>query len=211
MTTICSPHDVGGKTQIPVPGWMRSTAVFGGANQEYRYTLSRTWDDSLPSVLFLLMNPSTASIKTNDPTVAKCCRYAMAWGYGSLWIGNSCAYRATDQKRLITAPDPIGPENDKYLVEMADQAALIVMAYGKPHESLRYRGLEVAMLISHGGTRALHTLKLCKDGTPSHPLYLKGDLRPTVWRTAEDTSAPVASVLLPAFVPPTMQVRMFNA
>ena len=165
--SLASPtHDVGGKTLIPVPAWMRSTAVFGGANEEYRYTLSRTWDDSLPSVLAVMMNPSTASITGNDPTVAKFCRYAMAWGYGSLWVGNSCAYRATDQKRLVTAPDPIGPENDKYLVEMADRATLIVMAYGSPHKSLRDRGPQVARLLSRGGTRPLYVLKLSKDGPP---------------------------------------------
>jgi hypothetical protein len=32
VTTIRSPHDVGGKTLIPVPIWMRSTAVY--RNQE---------------------------------------------------------------------------------------------------------------------------------------------------------------------------------
>ena len=211
MTTVRSPHDVGGKTLIPVPAWMRSRAVFGGGNEEYRYTLSRTWDDSLPSVLFLLMNPSTASIKANDPTVAKCCRYAMAWGYGSLWVGNSCAYRATDQKRLITAPDPIGPENDKYLVEMADQASLIVMAYGSPHKSLRDRGPQVARLLSRGGTRPLYVLKLSKDGTPWHPLYLLNSLKPTLWRAFSATSAPEQAPLLSAFVPPSEQVRIFNA
>jgi hypothetical protein len=48
--SLASPaHDAGGKTLIPVPIWMRSTAVFGGVNEEYRYTLSRTWDESLPA------------------------------------------------------------------------------------------------------------------------------------------------------------------
>lgn len=182
MTTSSSPHEVGGKTLIPVPIWMRSSAVFGGPNEEYRYTLSRTWDDSLPSVLIVMMNPSTASITHNDPSVAKCCRYAADWRYGSLWVGNSFAYRATDQKRLISVPDPVGPENDKYLLEMAEQASLIVFAYGLPHKSLRYRGPEVARLLSRGGTRPVHVLKLTKDGIPSHPLYLKGTLRPILWR-----------------------------
>jgi hypothetical protein len=167
---------------------MRSTAVFGGVNQEYRYTLSRTWDDSLPTVMFVMMNPSTASVTHNDPSVAKCCRYAAAWGYGSLWVGNSCAYRATDQKRLIAVPDPVGPDNDKYLIEMSERAALIVFAYGLPRKSLQYRGPEVATLLSRGETRALHVLKLCKDGTPSHPLYLKENLKPSLWRAFSDAS-----------------------
>ena len=84
MSLASSVHNPGGKTLIPVPIWMRSTAAFGGLNEEYRYSLSRTWDDSLPAVLVVMMNPSTASITHNDPSVAKCCRYAADWGYGSL-------------------------------------------------------------------------------------------------------------------------------
>lgn len=183
MRSFRSPHDVGGKTLIPVPSWMRRTAVFGGVNDEYRYTLGRAWDDSKPAVMFVMMNPSTASITHNDPSVAKCCRYAADWGYGSLWVGNSYAYRATDQKRLVAMPDPVGPENDKYLIKMADRSSLIVFAYGKPHKILRYRGPEVAKLLSRGGSRPLHVLKLCQDGTPSHPLYLKGNLKPVPWRS----------------------------
>jgi hypothetical protein len=34
----------------------------------------------------------------------------------------------------------------------------------------------------------LHALKLCNDGTPSHPLYLKGDLKPTLWIAGTETS-----------------------
>jgi hypothetical protein len=103
-------------------------------------------------------------------------------------VGNSCAYRATDQKRLIAVPDPVGPDNDKYLIEMSERAALIVFAYGLPRKSLQYRGPEVATLLSRGETRALHVLKLCKDGTPSHPLYLKGNLKPSLWRAFSDAS-----------------------
>jgi hypothetical protein len=44
------------------------------------------------------------------------------------------------------------------------------------------------MLFSRGGTRPLHVLKLCKDGTPSHPLYLNGDLKPTLWIAGTATS-----------------------
>jgi hypothetical protein len=80
-------------------------------------------------------------------------------------------------------PDPVGPENDKYLIKMADRSSLIVFAYGKPHKILRYRGPEVAKLLSRGGSRPLHVLKLCQDGTPSHPLYLKGNLKPVPWRS----------------------------
>jgi hypothetical protein len=180
---IKSKHDVGGKVLRTLPIWMRPEAVFGGSDGEYRYTLERLWDASLPTVMFLMMNPSTASNDGDDPTVAKCTRYAEKWGFGELLVGNAFAYRTTDQRRLMVVADPIGPDNDIHLKAMAQRSSMIVFAYGKPNPSLRYRGPAVASMLSDGGKRPIHFLKLCKDGTPSHPLYLLGDLKPTLWDT----------------------------
>jgi hypothetical protein len=177
-----SKHEAGGKTRIPVPIWVRSSVVFGGQNDEYRYRLVRVWDPPLPILLFVMMNPSTADPLYDDPTVAKCRRYAEDWGYGTLLVGNTFAYRATDQSRLMKVSDPIGPENDTHLVEMANSASMVVFAYGKPHRSLQSRGPAVARLLSREGTCPLHVLQLCADGTPSHPLYLRGDLKPSLWK-----------------------------
>ena len=174
-------HDPGGKIFIPLPLWVKGAAVFGGANQEYRYELIRIWDESLPIVLFVMMNPSVANISADDLTVAKCRRYAEDWGFGTLLVGNTFAYRATDQRALLSVSDPIGPQNDRHLVAMAEIARLIVFAYGQPHKSLRARGLAVARRLSKNGTRPLHALELSQDGTPKHPLYLKGSLKPTLW------------------------------
>ncbi len=165
-----------------------SWARFGGKDDEYRYALRRVWDDSLGSVLFVMMNPSTADPFVDDPTVAKCQRYARAWGYGTLWVGNTFAYRATNQKQLLQVADPVGPGNDKWLLKMAAQAGIIVLAYGKPHNNLRQRGRDVAGLLRRAG-HPLHVLKLCNDGTPSHPLYLKGNLKPALFAEADATQS----------------------
>jgi hypothetical protein len=176
-----SGHNVGGKISLSLPIGICSKAIFGGQNDEYRYTLERVWDASLPIVMFLMMNPSTADPTVDDPTVAKCRRYAKNWGYGTLLVGNTFAYRATDQKRLMDVTDPVGPENDRHLLAMAERSSMIVFAYGKPHRSLQYRGPAVARMLSNDGRRPLHILKPCNDGTPSHPLYLRGDLTPSLW------------------------------
>jgi hypothetical protein len=173
-------HDPGGKVRLALSDDVVSWAEFGGKNHEYRYALRRVWDDALGSVLFVMMNPSTADPFVDDPTVAKCQRYARAWGYGTLWVGNTFAYRATDQKQLLQVADPVGPANDEWLLKMAEQAGIIVLAYGKPHNDLRQRGRDVARLLMRAGHK-LHVLKLCIDGTPSHPLYLKGTLKPTLF------------------------------
>jgi len=94
---VATKHDPGGKVRLAVSPGIRSMAVFGGASDEYRYRLCRTWDATKPHAMFVMMNPSTAYPLVDDPTVAKCGRFARAWGYGGLYVGNTFAYRATDQ------------------------------------------------------------------------------------------------------------------
>jgi hypothetical protein len=179
---ITQIHDPGGKTLMPLPFWVKGGAVFGGPNHEYRYELIRVWGEMLPVVLFVMMNPSTGLDTADDPTVYRCRCYAEDWGFGTLLVGNTFAYRATNQKALLSVADPIGPQNDRHLAAMAEIASLIVFAYGQPHKSLRARGLAVARRLSRNGKRPVHVLELSQDGTPKHPLYLKGSLKPQLWR-----------------------------
>ncbi len=180
-------HDPGGKIRLTLSDDVKSWARFGGEDGEYRYALRRVWDRSLGSVLFVMMNPSTADPFVDDPSVAKCQRYARAWGYGTLLVGNTFAYRATNQKRLMQVADPVGPKNDQWLLKMAAQAGMIVLAFGKPHNNLRQRGRDVVELLKRSG-HEMHVLKLCKDGTPSHPLYLRGTLMPALFEGAGTTA-----------------------
>ena len=66
---------------------------------------------------------------------------------------------------------------------------MIVLAYGKPHKNLCQRGSDVAAQLRQAG-HELHALKLCNDGTPSHPLYLKGTLRPSLFGEAINNLPP---------------------
>lgn len=174
-------HNPGGKVMISLPVWVRGDAVFGGPNSMYRYELSRVWDDKRPVLMLVMMNPSVADPNMDDPSVAKARRYAENWGFGSLLVGNVFAYRATDQKRLLSIADPVGPENNAHLLAMATRASMILFAYGKPNKRLLYRGPQVARLLAEKYLKKFHVLALSKDGIPKHPLYLKGSLQPTRW------------------------------
>lgn len=127
-------------------------------------------------VMFLLMNPSVAGIEHADPTLIKCGKFARAWGYGGQLVGNVHAYRITDSNLLIHAEDPVGPENDASLLSMARRADMVVLAYGLPPKPLRLRAAKVVESLS--GNVQLKYLRLTKDGTPGHPLYLPGRLVP---------------------------------
>lgn len=173
-------HDPGGRRMIALPPFVLTSAVFGGPGDCYRYRLSRTWGPG-PACLLVMMNPSTADHRHDDPTVAKVRRMAAAWGFGTLLVGNVHAYRCTDQARLAEAADPCGPDNDAHLLGMAAEAAMIVMAYGTPKiAALQARGPAVARMLTEAG-HTLHALRLSAAGVPWHPLYLPDSTRPAVW------------------------------
>jgi hypothetical protein len=183
MAGISRKHDAGGKVRLPLPPDVKSSkAVWGGSDKCYRYQLRRTWDQKKPHAMFIMMNPSTADETWDDRSVAKCGRFARAWGYGGIYIGNTFAYIATDKKCLRVIENPTGRGNDKHLIKMAKLAAKVILAYGQPgHKSLQDQGRRVAKLLIDEGVKP-YALKLSKNGTPCHPLYLSETLeaRPIV-------------------------------
>lgn len=55
----------------------RSTAIYSDC-ENYRYSLTRTWDTNNRKILFIMLNPSTATEIQNDPTVERCERRTRA-------------------------------------------------------------------------------------------------------------------------------------
>lgn len=171
-------HYVGSSKALTLSQDVTSTADYDGPNDCYRYTLHRVWDARKPSVMWIMMNPSVATVFGDDRSVAKCQRYARGWGFGGIFIGNTFAYRCTDQRRLLEVTDPVGPGNDAALLSMAQQAKKIILAYGSPHHrTLRRRGDDVTLTLHRAGF-ALDILRLSKGGRPEHPLYLPACLEP---------------------------------
>jgi hypothetical protein len=140
--------------------------------RRYRYALWRTWDDTLPRVMFIGLNPSTADEKGDDPTLRRTMDFARRWGFGGVGNGNLFAYRATDPKVMMAAEDPVGRENDRWLKRLAADAGLVVAAWGNDG-GFRGRSAEVRRLLPD-----LHCLKLNASGEPAHPLYQRADTQP---------------------------------
>ena len=136
---------------------MTSTDLFGCSSDSgaifsqdarYRYQLWRLWNDALPVLMFLMLNPSTADATANDRTVAKCIQFAKRWGYGKLYVGNVFAWRATDPEEMKKTEEPIGGAspyadvlsmNDQAILEMAAKSSRVVCAWGK-HGAFLGRG-----------------------------------------------------------------------
>lgn len=147
----------------------------------YRYWLTRTWDEALPALPWVMLNPSTADAETDDPTIRRVSRFSRDWGFGGILVMNLFAYRATDPAEMMKAADPVGPENDAWLDELVERQYAaeqpIVLGWGVLGD-FRCRGKE---WIRRAAPRAaLVTLGETAAGCPKHPLYLPTEqpLRP---------------------------------
>lgn len=161
-----------------------SIAVYSDC-ERYRYSLSRTWDPRGKKVLFVMLNPSTATEVQNDPTVERCERRARTLGYGGFRVANIFAWRATDPRDMRAAFDPVGPENDSTLIESAKWTDHIIAAWGT-HGVHQGRGHMVAQMLQQQSKPLFH-LGLSKAKHPKHPLYIAYSQHPIPWRSETDT------------------------
>ncbi|MBD2460605.1 DUF1643 domain-containing protein [Oscillatoria sp. FACHB-1407] len=135
----------------------------------YRYTLWREWGNS-PKVVFVMLNPSTADADRNDPTIRRCIGLAQMWGFGALEVVNLFAYCATHPTELRQATDPIGVENDRYLLQAVQRSDRTILAWGN-WGSLHQRDRCVLDLLAQH--TPLYCLGMNQSGQPRHPLYVK--------------------------------------
>jgi len=145
---------------------VRRAAIFSDCRR-YRYTLERYWDSGSPQILWVLLNPSTADAKKDDPTNRKGMKFSRRWGYGSCIFVNLFAYRTPHPKEMKKQKDPIGPNNDHIILKQAHLADTIVVAWGNDGEHLG-RDEEVLSLLADF---RLMCIGKNSGGQPKHPLY----------------------------------------
>lgn len=150
---------------------------------KYRYRLQR--GDGPRRLAFVMFNPSTADAETDDPTIRRCRGFALREGYNGIDVANLYALRATDPDELLRADvDAFGPDNARHLRMLGEdhRAGWIVCAWGSLKSGPERRELEraAAALLSAHGAR-LVCLGTTKDGSPRHPLYVRGDVAIDDW------------------------------
>lgn len=154
--------------------WIGDATFSGGG--KYRYTLIRAfyqWTIDAHCV-FIMLNPSTAVASFSDPTVRRCEGYTRLWGYKALVVVNLFGLRSTDPKQLYKDADPVGPENDRFIMHHVRKAGVVICAWGV-HGKFMGRGGKVLDMVKEYRPQYL---KLSKLGVPMHPLYLKANLKP---------------------------------
>lgn len=158
----------------------------------WRYRLERALAGDLfagrhgDALAFLMLNPSTATATTLDPTVRRCVGYAKREGYGRLIVGNLFAARATEPRDMLKMADPIGPGNAGALRRIMGERVDVVLAWGSLVDAPETAAAQVRVVRSLAlefGTR-LFCLGVCDNGEPRHPLYMPKDADLLRWSSA---------------------------
>lgn len=134
------------------------------------------------SVLFVMLNPSTADGEQDDATIRKCVAFARRWRYERVEVGNLFAYRATAPRDLFAAAAGridriIGPLNQECIQDMVADAAIVVCAWGALAHAAGhdFHVEEVRGWLEHYGKKPTFAFGFTKSGQPRHPLYVPLD------------------------------------
>ena len=109
-----------------------------------RYAYSLTWDQSLPHVLWVMLNPGTGETEgRRRNTFERCKKWSIEQGYGGLIFGNVFSLRsksAEDLLRLQYSEDELNSIALSFLTNLASDTIVAWVNHGaKSHlpESLR--------------------------------------------------------------------------
>lgn len=143
------------------------------ADELHEYDYIRIWDDSLPVLLFVMLNPAAGEVSdsdTPDVTTRRCIGYAKRESCGGIRLVNLFTLRATYPAELWSATEPVGPKADDYLRKaLAESGGRAVVGWGSiggPAAAARIA--TVQRLAAETGC-ALMCVRLNRDGSPAHP------------------------------------------
>lgn len=137
--------------------------------KKYRYALWRIWDESLPLVMFVGLNPSTANEQDDDPTIRSVERISKFNGFGGFYMLNCFPYVSTDPKKLYACTHSV--YNEEWLKDIASKCSEVVFAWGN-FKVVQDLGVDFILMNLFPKAKALG---INKNGSPKHPLYCKSD------------------------------------
>ena len=125
-----------------------------------------------------MLNPNSADAEINVPTITRCIKFAQSWGYGRLEVVNLFAYRTPHPSLLKQAAEPIGRDNDRYILESVEESDRVILAWGN-HGTWKKQDLYVLQLLKSYTHQ--NSLGITKKGCPCHPLYLRRTTEPQIF------------------------------
>lgn len=153
----------------------------------YRYDLWRRWDDG-PLLAWIMLNPSTGDAEVDDATLRRCMGFARRDGYAGIVVRNLFAYRSTKPASLRLADDPVGPDNDTWLEQLAGDrfgVAQVVAAWGAGAGLQRLLPARLRLVQDLFGDRLVRLASEPPGPAAPHPLYIGGQTPFQAYRGAQ--------------------------
>ena len=151
-------------------------------NGKYRYLLGRRVGSSRSRVLFIMLNPSTATDTKSDQTITRCTNFARAWGYGTMEVVNLFAFKSTNPAGLWKVKGPVGKRNNTFIRDAVSKADRVILAWSgefAKDPKFKKRAARVLQIVCKV-TRPYH-LGFTKTGEPRHPRVLPKSVTPKRW------------------------------
>ena len=131
-------------------------------DKKERYSLKREWDKSKNKILYIMLNPSFADDKDDDPTIRRLINFTKKFNYGGFLVGNIFTTITPNPKELDKSKG-MSDKNFEELIKLINKVDQIVYAWGSSIEEPQL--LKKLVLNPKCFGKNL-------NGTPKHPLYL---------------------------------------
>ena len=131
-------------------------------DKKERYSLKREWDKSKNKILYIMLNPSLADDKDDDPTIRRLINFTKKFNYGGFLVGNIFTTITPNPKELDKSKG-MSDKNFEELIKLINKVDQIVYAWGSSIEEPQL--LKKLVLNPKCFGKNL-------NGTPKHPLYL---------------------------------------
>ena len=131
-------------------------------DKKERYSLNREWDKSKNKILYIMLNPSLADDKNDDPTIRRLINFTKKFNYGGFLVGNIFT-TITPNPKEIDKSKGMSDKNFEELIKLINKVDQIVYAWGSSIEEPQL--LKKLVLNPKCFGKNL-------NGTPKHPLYL---------------------------------------
>jgi hypothetical protein len=136
-------------------------------DKKERYSLKREWDKSKNKILYIMLNPSLADDKNDDPTIRRLISFTKKYNYGGFLVGNIFT-TITPNPKEIDKSKGISVKNFEKLLKLINKVDQIVYAWGDNIEEPQL--LKELVLNPKCFGKNL-------NGSPKHPLYLPSETK----------------------------------
>lgn len=154
------------QTELGLFGTRDAGACFSACGK-YRYKLWRIWDEGLPLVMCIGLNPSRANAAKNDNTINVLIRVLKKLGYGGFYMMNCFAY-ITSKPELLMLNQMSDEWNNNVLTVTASKCIDIIFAWGD-FKIIREKGRDQDLIKMFPNAKCFG---FNNSGTPWHPRAL---------------------------------------